>query len=126
MTAKDLALTALASCNLVIRASYSAWLLVAWNLNLRAYLNFFPSGLCNTSPAPLAILVFDPSTSKSHGLCSSLSRSPGSGVELFFGVKVIGIVIDFPEYPSDVEVWRTSLASLLVDLLFFVEKPLTE
>ena len=63
-----------------MKASYSAWLLVAWNENLIACMTWKPSGLMSTTPAPLRSLVDDPSTKIFYWvLAMSVASSTGLG-----------------------------------------------
>ncbi|GJX83442.1 gypsy type transposase [Tanacetum coccineum] len=54
-----------------IKASYSASLLVALNLNLRAYVNSIPSGFIIIRPAPEPSMHDDPSMNNTYGSRSS-------------------------------------------------------
>nr|GFD23849.1 hypothetical protein [Tanacetum cinerariifolium] len=60
-----------------IRASYSASLLVALNLNLRAYVNSVPFGFVIIRPAPEPSMHEDPSVKSIHGSESSSLSSMG-------------------------------------------------
>nr|GEV57392.1 alpha/beta hydrolases superfamily protein [Tanacetum cinerariifolium] len=60
-----------------INASYSASLLLASNLNLRAYINSTPSGFLNISPAQEPSIHDDPSVNNIHGSGSSSLSSMG-------------------------------------------------
>nr|GEX79175.1 integrase, catalytic region, zinc finger, CCHC-type, peptidase aspartic, catalytic [Tanacetum cinerariifolium] len=60
-----------------IKASYSASLLVALNLNLRAYVNSTPFGFVTIRPAPEPSMHDDPSVNSIHGSESSSSSSMG-------------------------------------------------
>nr|GEY57804.1 putative ribonuclease H-like domain-containing protein [Tanacetum cinerariifolium] len=61
--------------NLAIKASYSPLLLVASNLNLRAWVNSSPSGFVSISPASVSSAQDDPSVNKIHISGSSFSTS---------------------------------------------------
>nr|GEY00558.1 hypothetical protein [Tanacetum cinerariifolium] len=60
-----------------IKASYSASLLVASNLNLRAYVNSTPSGFVIIRPAPKPSMHDDPFVNSIHGSESSSLSSMG-------------------------------------------------
>ncbi|GKE88679.1 hypothetical protein Tco_1566154 [Tanacetum coccineum] len=62
---------------LAIKDSYFASLLVALNLNLRAYVNFIPSEFMIIRPAPEPSMHDDPSVNSIHGSGSSSLSSMG-------------------------------------------------
>ncbi|GJY25409.1 hypothetical protein Tco_0400135, partial [Tanacetum coccineum] len=77
-----------------IKASYSASLLVALNLNLRAYVNSIPSGFVIIRPPPEPSMHDDPSVNNTHGFGSYslssiiISRGSSSGCSTMKSARI--------------------------------------